>query len=97
MRSCRVNFIADPSLTAQIAAAGSLFSFFTGLSTEDLPLVIGYPPSCKDFSCGIKFRGPLESDTIAGFIADSLLQLPQVASLSRSISITLIVKRSLLT
>lgn len=74
----RVNFVADPSLTAQIASAGSLFSLFTGLSTEDLPLVIGFPPDCTDFSCGVKYRGPLESDALAAFIADSLLLLPQV-------------------
>lgn len=73
----RVNFVADPSLTAQIAATGSFLNLFGGLSTEDLPMVIGYPPSCTEFSCGKRYSGPLDSDAIAAFIADSLLFLPQ--------------------
>ena len=73
-----MNFVADPSLTAQIAAAGSIFSLLTGLSTEDLPLVIGYPPSCTDFHCGVKYKGSLDTEAIAAFTADSLLHLPQV-------------------
>lgn len=75
---CRVNFLADPSLTAQIAARGSIIGLFAGLSAQDLPVVIGYPPSCQDFSCGVRHSGSLESEAITAFIADELLSLPQV-------------------
>ena len=54
---------------------------FTGLSAQDLPLLLGYPASCTDFACGVKYSGPLESESLTAYIADSLLKLPHVSVL----------------
>ena len=73
-----MQFAADPVLTAQIAAAGSFLGLLMPVGLQDLPLIVGFPPKCGEFACGVKYSGPVQADLLGQFVADSLLRLPQV-------------------
>lgn len=48
------------------------------LREDELPIVIGCPPWCREFSCMKRFKGKMAQSELQEFIADDLLDLPPI-------------------
>ena len=55
----RVHYSTEPSLVHFLASV--LAPFQGSISADDLPIVIGVPPSCHDTSCIVRFATELKS------------------------------------
>ncbi|KAL3131728.1 DnaJ subfamily C member 16 [Trebouxia sp. C0009 RCD-2024] len=61
----------------------SMLRSLTGsnIRLEELPAVFGFPTGCGSMSCGVRFQGPFNAESLQQFTADQLLKLPQVAAI----------------
>lgn len=72
----RINIAHYPQLAAQVAPR----NLFSSLAVHqiDLPVVIGYPQTCKKYFCSRRYRGLMKESALSAFVMDRLLRYKEV-------------------